>query len=112
MSSTASAPPAIRPADFLGLDALLDDEERMIRETVLPEAATLRGPLSCLNEARYGLVWGAAGAARACYEAALAYSATRVQFGRPIAGFQLVQAKVAMALEVNARRSSRCTSGA
>jgi glutaryl-CoA dehydrogenase len=81
---------------------LLLDDVRLPAEAALPETTTLRGPLSCLNEARYGIVWGAAGAARACYEAALAYSATRVQFGRPIAGFQLVQAKLAtMALEVN-----------
>ena len=58
-------------------------------------AAGLRAPLSCLNEARYGIVWGAVGAARACFESALAYSGGRVQFGRPIAGFQLTQAKLA-----------------
>jgi glutaryl-CoA dehydrogenase len=67
----------------------------------LPEATSLRAPLSCLNEARYGIVWGAAGAARACYEAALAYSKSRVQFDKPIAGFQLTQAKlVEMAVKV------------
>jgi glutaryl-CoA dehydrogenase len=68
----------------------------------LPEATSLRAPLSCLNEARYGIVWGAAGAARACFEAALDYSMSRIQFGKPIASFQLVQQKLAtMALEVN-----------
>ena len=62
----------------------------------------LKGPLSCLNEARYGIVWGAMGAARACFEAALAYAGQRVQWGRPIAGFQLTQQKLAeMALELN-----------
>jgi glutaryl-CoA dehydrogenase len=67
----------------------------------LPEATSLRAPLSCLNEARYGIVWGAAGAARACYEAALEYAKTRVQFDKPIAGFQLTQAKlVEMAVKV------------
>ena len=67
----------------------------------LPEATSLRAPLSCLNEARYGIVWGAAGAARACYEAALDYSKTRVQFDKPIAGYQLTQAKlVEMAVKV------------
>jgi glutaryl-CoA dehydrogenase len=67
----------------------------------LPEATSLRAPLSCLNEARYGIVWGAAGAARACYEAALDYAKTRVQFDKPIAGFQLTQAKlVEMAVKV------------
>ena len=67
----------------------------------LPEATSLRAPLSCLNEARYGIVLGAAGAARACYEAALEYAKSRVQFDKPIAGFQLTQAKlVEMAVKV------------
>jgi glutaryl-CoA dehydrogenase len=60
----------------------------------LPGVASMRGPLSCLNEARYGILWGATGAARACYEAALAYSQERVQFGTPIAAFQLTQRKL------------------
>jgi glutaryl-CoA dehydrogenase len=81
---------------------LLLDDVRLPADAVLPEARGLRGPLSCLNEARYGIVWGAAGAARACFEAALDYSGERVQFERPIASFQLVQQKLAtMALEVN-----------
>jgi glutaryl-CoA dehydrogenase len=82
--------------------------ELILEDVLLPESAVLpgvtglRGPLSCLNEARYGIVWGAMGAARACYEAALDYAKTRVQFGRPIAGFQLTQRKlVEMLLEVN-----------
>jgi glutaryl-CoA dehydrogenase len=62
---------------------------------MLPEAIGLGGPLSCLNEARYGIVWGAAGAARSCLEAALDYSQSRVQFGQPIAAFQLTQKKLA-----------------
>ena len=63
---------------------------------------SLRGPLSCLNEARYGIVWGAVGAARACFESALEYSAERIVFGKPILGYQLTQQKLAeMALEVN-----------
>jgi glutaryl-CoA dehydrogenase len=71
-------------------------------DAVLPEVSSLKGPLSCLNEARYGIVWGAAGAARACYEAALEYSLERVQFDRPIASFQIQQQKLAqMVLEVN-----------
>jgi len=81
--------------------------ELILEDVVLPESAVLpgvtglRGPLSCLNEARYGIVWGAMGAARACYEAALAYAKTRVQFGRPIAAFQLTQRKlVEMLLEI------------
>ncbi|MHB1810662.1 MAG: acyl-CoA dehydrogenase family protein [Solirubrobacteraceae bacterium] len=81
---------------------LLLDEVRLPAEAQLPEASSLRGPLSCLNEARYGIVWGAAGAARACFEAALAYSKERVQFGKPIGSFQIQQQKLAtMALEVN-----------
>jgi glutaryl-CoA dehydrogenase len=81
---------------------LLLDDVRLPDSARLPEANSLRGPLSCLNEARYGIVWGAAGAARACYEAALSYAGEREQFGKPIASFQLQQAKLAgMALEVN-----------
>jgi glutaryl-CoA dehydrogenase len=68
----------------------------------LPGATSLRAPLSCLGEARYGIVWGATGAARACFEAALEYSRTREQFGKPIGGFQLTQRKLAdMLVEVN-----------
>ncbi len=68
---------------------------------LLPGAQGLKAPLSCLNEARYGIVWGAMGAARACYEAALEYARTRVQFGRPIAAFQLTQRKlVEMVVEI------------
>ncbi len=81
---------------------LLLDDVRVPAEAMLPEARGLRGPLSCLNEARFGIVFGAAGAARACLEAALAYSLEREAFGRPIAATQLQQAKLAeMALEVN-----------
>jgi glutaryl-CoA dehydrogenase len=81
---------------------LLLDDVRLPASAQLPEAAGLKGPLSCLNEARYGIVWGAVGAARACFEAALDYSKEREQFGKPIASFQLQQQKLAtMALEVN-----------
>jgi glutaryl-CoA dehydrogenase len=67
-----------------------------------PEIDTLRGPLSCLNEARYGIVWGAVGAGRASFEAALDYAKQRMVFGKPIAGYQLTQQKLAeMALEIN-----------
>jgi glutaryl-CoA dehydrogenase len=67
-----------------------------------PEVSSLRGPLSCLNEARYGIVWGSVGAARACFESALAYAKERLVFGKPIAGYQLTQQKLAeMALEIN-----------
>ncbi|MBV9194445.1 MAG: acyl-CoA dehydrogenase family protein [Solirubrobacterales bacterium] len=82
-------------------EVLLDDV-RLPAEALLPEATSLRGPLACLTEARYGIVWGAAGAARACFEAALDYSLERRQFDRPIAAFQIQQQKLAMmALEVN-----------
>jgi len=82
--------------------------ELVLEDVVLPESAVLpgvtglRGPLSCLNEARYGIVWGSMGAARACYESALEYAKTRVQFGKPIAGFQLTQRKlVEMLVEIS-----------
>ena len=74
---------------------------RLPEEAVLPGVVGLRGPLSCLNEARYGIIWGALGAARACYEAALSYALERQQFGKAIAAFQLTQAKLAdMAVEL------------
>jgi glutaryl-CoA dehydrogenase len=65
-------------------------------EHMLPNIQGLRGPLSCLDEARFGIAWGANGAARACFETALEYAKTRVQFGKPIASFQLVQQKLAI----------------
>jgi glutaryl-CoA dehydrogenase len=74
---------------------------RVPAENMLPEVRGMRGPLSCLNEARFGIAWGVSGAARACYESALEYAKTRVQFGHPIASFQLVQQKlVNMATEL------------
>jgi glutaryl-CoA dehydrogenase len=79
---------------------LVLDGVRLPASSVLPEVVGLKGPLSCLNEARYGIVWGAMGAARSAYQAALTYSREREQFGRPIAAFQLTQAKLAeMAVE-------------
>ncbi|MDX6355415.1 MAG: glutaryl-CoA dehydrogenase [Streptomyces sp.] len=81
---------------------LVLDGVRLPADAVLPEAVGLGGPLSCLNHARYGIVWGAMGAARTCFEAALHYAKGREQFGRPIAGFQLTQAKFAdMAVELH-----------
>jgi glutaryl-CoA dehydrogenase len=81
---------------------LILENVRLPGDAVLPEVRGLRGPLSCLNEARFGIVWGAMGAARACFEAALDYAKTRVQFGRPIGGFQLTQEKLAnMLVELN-----------
>ncbi|HZU40924.1 MAG TPA: acyl-CoA dehydrogenase family protein [Solirubrobacteraceae bacterium] len=81
---------------------LLLDDVRLPADALLPEATSLRGPLSCLNEARYGIVWGAIGAARACLAAALDYAKERMVFGRPIASTQIQQLKLAeMATEVN-----------
>src|ERR1700677_4644707 len=74
---------------------LLLDDVRLPDSAMLPDATSLRGPLSCLDEARYGIVWGAAGAARACLEAALDYAKQRTVFGKPIAGTQIQQTKLA-----------------
>ena len=77
------------------------EDVRLPESAMLPEARGLGGPFACLNEARYGIIWGAMGAARDCYESALAYAKEREQFGRPIASFQLVQQKlVNMLIEV------------
>lgn len=81
---------------------LVLDDVRLPADAVLPEVTGLRGPLSCLSHARYGIVWGAMGAARSCFETAVEYAKTREQFGRPIGGFQLTQAKLAdMAVELH-----------
>lgn len=74
---------------------LVLDDVRIPDAYAFPEVRGLRGPLSCLNEARYGIVWGALGAARSSLQAALSYSIDREQFGKPIAGFQLTQQKLA-----------------
>jgi glutaryl-CoA dehydrogenase len=74
---------------------LVLDDVRLPADALLPEAHGLRGPLSCLSEARYGIVWGAMGAARSSLAAALEYTKARTQFGKPIAGFQLTQQKIA-----------------
>jgi glutaryl-CoA dehydrogenase len=75
---------------------------RLPADAVLPDVVGLKGPFSCLNEARYGIIWGAMGAARDAFEDALAYSQQRLQFGKPLAGYQLTQQKlVNMALEIN-----------
>ena len=73
---------------------LILDDVRVPDEFVLPGVASMRGPLSCLNEARFGIVFGAIGAARDCYETALTYSKEREQFGAPIGSFQLTQRKL------------------
>ena len=101
----------IVPTDTAGFEARKIDKKLSLRASVtgefylddvriperfrLPEATGMRGPLSCLSEARYGIVWGAVGAGVACIEAAVEYAQGRPQFGRPIAGFQITQAKLA-----------------
>jgi glutaryl-CoA dehydrogenase len=74
---------------------LVLDEVRLPADAVLPDVVGMRGPLSCLNEARYGIVWGAMGAARSCFQVALEYAKTREQFGKPIGSFQITQQKLA-----------------
>jgi len=71
------------------------DDVRLPDSARLPGARGLKAPLSCLTEARFGIIWGALGAARDCLQTALDYAGSRAQFGRPIAGFQLTQAKLA-----------------
>jgi glutaryl-CoA dehydrogenase len=78
---------------------LVLQDVRVPASAMLPGARGLRGPLSCLNEARFGIIFGVIGAAVACYEHALHYSMVREQFGRPIGGFQLTQAKLVDALQ-------------
>jgi glutaryl-CoA dehydrogenase len=81
---------------------LVLDDVRLPDDALLPEVNGLKGPLSCLSEARYGIIWGSMGAARSAWQAALDYAGERAQFGRPIAGFQLTQAKlVDMAVELH-----------
>ncbi len=80
---------------------LILEDVRVPKSALLPNVTGLKGPFGCLNQARYGIVWGAIGAAMTCYETALDYAQHRVQFDRPIAGFQLVQQKlVDMATEI------------
>jgi glutaryl-CoA dehydrogenase len=74
---------------------LVFDNVRVPKENILPNVEGLKGPLGCLNQARYGIAWGAMGAAMDCYDTALRYSKERVQFDRPIGGFQLQQKKLA-----------------
>ena len=74
---------------------LVFDNVKVPKENLLPNVKGLKGPLSCLNSARYGISWGALGAAMDCYDSALRYSKERIQFGKPIGGFQLTQKKLA-----------------
>ena len=81
---------------------LVLQDVRVPDENLLPGSTTLRGPLSCLDEARFGIVFGSVGAARACFESALEYAKERIVFGKPISAYQLTQEKLAeMALEIN-----------
>jgi len=80
---------------------LVFDNVKVPKENILPGVKGLKGPLNCLNSARYGIAWGAIGAAMDCYDSALRYSKQRIQFGKPIASFQLTQKKLAeMILEI------------
>ena len=74
---------------------LVFDDVRVPKENILPGVKGLKGPLSCLSSARYGIAWGVIGAAMDCFDCALQYSKERKQFGKPIAGFQLTQKKLA-----------------
>jgi glutaryl-CoA dehydrogenase len=74
---------------------MIFEDVRVPKSNILPGVSGLRGPLSCLNKARYGIAWGAVGAALDCYDTALRYSKERIQFGRPIGQFQLQQKKLA-----------------
>jgi glutaryl-CoA dehydrogenase len=81
---------------------LVLDEVRLPGDAVLPGVTGMKGPLTSLSEARFGIVWGSMGAARACFASALEHAKTRVQWGKPIGGFQLTQRKLAdMAVELN-----------
>jgi glutaryl-CoA dehydrogenase len=74
---------------------LVFEDVRVPKSNVLPNIKGLKGPLSCLSKARYGIAWGAIGAGLDCYDSALRYSQERIQFDRPLAGFQLTQKKLA-----------------
>jgi len=74
---------------------LVFEDCRVPKSNILPEVSGLKGPLSCLSKARYGIAWGAIGAALDCYDSALRYSMERIQFDKPLAQFQLTQKKLA-----------------
>jgi len=77
---------------------LVMDDVRLPAGAMLPGVEGLRGPLSCLNEARFGIIWGVMGAARACFQSSLDYATSRIQFDRPIASFQAVRHRLADSL--------------
>ena len=91
--SAADITPKLSMRASIQCDVAFDDV-RLPEEAMLPEARGLGGPFACLNEARYGIIWGAMGAARDSYESALSYAGEREQFGRSIGSFQLVQRKL------------------
>jgi glutaryl-CoA dehydrogenase len=74
---------------------LVFDNVKIPKENIFPNVSGIKGPLGCLNSARYGIAWGAIGAAMDCYDSALRYSKERIQFGKPIGAFQLQQKKLA-----------------
>jgi glutaryl-CoA dehydrogenase len=99
--STRDVPAKVSLRASITSELVLEDV-RLPADAALPGVASMRGPLSCLNEARFGILFGAVGAGRACYESALDYAGTREQFDRPIASFQLTQRKlVEMMIAVN-----------
>ncbi|MCY7353301.1 MAG: acyl-CoA dehydrogenase, partial [Cytophagaceae bacterium] len=87
---------------------LVFENVRVPKENILPGAEGLRGPLGCLDQARYGISWGAVGAAIDCYETARHYAAERIQFDKPIASFQLTQKKLAEMLTVITQAQLLC----
>ena len=87
---------------------LVFDQVKLPDSARLPEAKGLKAPLSCLNEARFGIAWGTVGAAADCYHTALEYAKTREQFGKPIAGFQLVQQKLVTMLTEITKAQALC----
>ena len=87
---------------------LVFDDVRLPESSRLPDAKGLKAPLACLNQARYGIAWGAVGAAEDCYETALKYAGERTQFGKPIAGFQLVQQKLVTMLTEIVKAQGLC----
>jgi glutaryl-CoA dehydrogenase len=99
--TAGDVPPKVSLRASITSELVLEDV-RLPADAVLPGVTSMRGPLSCLNEARFGILFGAVGAGRACYESALDYAGTREQFDRPIASFQLTQRKlVEMMIAVN-----------
>ena len=87
---------------------LVLEDVRVPAENLLPESSGLRSPLMCLNQARYGIAWGVVGAAMACYDEALGYAKNRVQFDRPIAGYQIQQVRLVEMLSEISKAQLMC----